>query len=229
MKIYTWDLKGFEKAYRKYYYMPHLSGCVDGVDEHGHFHDTQNECGRASCICAFEDEMITYSKLFFEKDPIFKHRAENLISELNIPAGSKIFVGGCGFGYIMEQLADKRMNVWGCDNSPYIQLNIDTEASYPIYNIDLLDSNFVDLVRQDTGVYYFDYVITEDVLTSYSEESYPTFFTNLESILHPNKPKKNVIHIVDINCGDMFIQKSLQDWSLVNEDHTWLNHEAKIN
>ena len=129
----------------------------------------------------------------------------------------------------MEQLADKRMNVWGCDNSPYIQLNIDTEASYPIYNIDLLDSNFVDLVRQDTGVYYFDYVITEDVLTSYSEESYPTFFTNLESILHPNKPKKNVIHIVDINCGDMFIQKSLQDWSLVNEDHTWLNHEAKIN
>ncbi len=129
----------------------------------------------------------------------------------------------------METLADKRMNVWGCDNSPYIQLNIDTEASYPIHNIDLLDSNFIELIRQETGVYYFDYVITEDVLTSYSEESYPTFFTNLEGILHPNKSKKNIIHIVDTNCGSMFTQKSLEEWNLVNEKHTWLNHEAKIN
>lgn len=228
MKIYNWDLEGFEKAYSKYHYMPHLSNCTDGVDEHGHFHDTQHECGRASCICAFEDEMITYSRLFFEKDPIFKHRVENLISGLNIPVGSKIFVGGCGFGYLMEQLADKRMNVWGCDNSPYIQLNIDTEASYPIHNIDLLDSNFIDLIRQETGVYYFDYVITEDVLTSYSEESYPIFFSNLEGILNPNKSKKNIVHIVDTNCGSMFIQKQLSEWNLVNENHTWLNHEAKI-
>lgn len=228
MKIYNWDLEGFENAYSKYYYMPHLSNCTDGVDEHGHFHDTQNECGRASCICAFEDEMITYSRLFFEQDPIFKHRSDNLISELNIPIGSKIFVGGCGFGYLMEQLADKRMNVWGCDNSSYIQLNIDTEASYPIHNIDLLDNNFIDLVRQETGVYYFDYVITEDVLTSYSEESYPTFFSNLESILNPNKLKKNIVHIVDTNCGSMFTQKQLSEWNLVNENHTWLNHQAKI-
>jgi cyclopropane fatty-acyl-phospholipid synthase-like methyltransferase len=227
MKIYNWDLEGFEKAYSKYYYMPHLSSCEDGVDEHGHFHDTQHECGRASCICAFEDENITYSKLFFEKDYIFKNRAQHLIEGLSIPAGSKIFVGGCGFGYLMEALADKRMNVWGCDNSPYIQLNIDTEASYPIHNIDLLDSNFIELIRQDTGVYYFDYVITEDVLTSYSEESYPNFFNNLEGILHPNKSKKNIIHIIDTNCGSMFIQKSLEEWDLVNQNHTWLNHEAK--
>ncbi len=71
MKIYNWDLAGFEKAYSKYYYMPHLSNCVDGVDEEGHFHDTQQECGRASCVCAFQDENITYSKLFFEQDSIF--------------------------------------------------------------------------------------------------------------------------------------------------------------
>lgn len=228
MKIYNWDLQGFENAYSKYYYMPHLSSCEDGLDEHGHFHDTQHECGRASCICAFEDENITYSRLFFERDPIFKHRANHLVSELNMPAGSRIFVGGCGFGYLMEALADKRMNVWGCDNSPYIQLNIDTEASYPIHNIDLLDPNFTDLVRQETGVFNFDYVITEDVLTSYSEESYPIFFSNLESVLNSNRSKKNIAHIVDIHCGPMFIQKNIAEWNMTNENHTWLNHEAKL-
>jgi hypothetical protein len=216
MKIYNWDLEGFENAYSKYYYMPHLSNCEDGVDEHGHFHDTQHECGRASCVCAFEDEMITYSRLFFEQDPIFRNRAKNLIEELNIQAGSKIFVGGCGFGYLMEALADKRMNVWGCDNSSYIQLNIDTESSYPIHNIDLLDLDFIEKIRQETGVYYF-------------EESYSLFFSNLEGILNPNKQKKNIVHIVDVNCGSMFVQKSIQDWNIVNSDHTWLNHEAKTN
>ncbi len=227
MKLYNWDLAGFENAYSKYYYMPHLSSCdEDGHDEDGHFHDTMHECGRASCICAFEDEHITYSRLFFEGDSIFKTRAENIISSLNIPIGSKILVIGCAFGYLLEELANRRMNVWGCDTSPYIHLNTDTESTYPIYNVDVTSVGFVNEIREQTGIQYFDYAITEDVLTSYDE--YGDIFSNIQSVLNPNKSLKNIIHIVDTNCGLPFVGKSLSDWNLTNDSYTWLDGNGKL-
>lgn len=224
MKLYTWDLAGFENTYNRYYYMPHLNDCVDGIDGDGHFHATLGECGKASCICAFEDEMITYSRLFFENDPVFENRSNKIIQKLNIPAGSSIFVAGCAFGYLMEALSDKRMNVFGCDNSPYIHFNTETESSYPVHNIDVEDSNFTNLVREATGMMYFDYVISEDMLTSY--DSYGTIFTNFQSILKPTKPLNNIVHIVETRCNEPFIKKSINDWKLVNENHTWLDSDG---
>lgn len=222
MKLYTWDLDGFENAYSKYYYKPNL---IHGHDEDGHFHDTLHECGRASCICAFEDEIITYSKLFFENDPIFKIRAQNIISKLNIKPGSTIFVAGCAFGFLMEALSENKMNVAGCDNSPYIQFNIDTESIFPIHNIDILDTNFTDLVRNSTGFMYFDYVITEDVLTSYDEtnNSYNIIFNNIGSILKPDKPLSNIVNLVETRCGSPFVGKNLVEWSQINPSYTWLD------
>lgn len=224
MKLYTWDLLGFENTYNRYYYMPHLSDCVDGVDEHGHFHATLGECGKASCICAFEDEMITYSRLFFENDPIFENRANKIIEKLSIPVGSSIFVAGCAFGYLMESLSDKRMNVFGCDNSPYIHFNTETESTYPIHNIDVEDLNFTNLVREATGMMYFDYVISEDMLTSY--DSYDVIFTNLQSILKPTKPLNNILHIVETRCNEPFVKKSINEWKLINPNHTWLDSDG---
>lgn len=226
MKLYTWDLAGFENAYSKYYYMPHLSNCVDGVDEDGHFHATMGECGRASCVCAFEDEHITYSRLFFEGDDIFKLRAENIISNLNIPIGSKILIIGCAFGYLLEELANRRMNVWGCDNSPYIHLNTDTESTYPIYNLDVTSNTFINDIRENIGIQYFDYIITEDLLTSYDE--YTTIFSNIEGLLNPNKSLKNIINLVETNCGLPFIGQSLGVWRLTNDNYTWLDSNGKL-
>lgn len=228
MKLFTWDLDGFEFAYSKYYYMPHLSECVDGVDDHGHFHDTLHECGRASCICAFEDEIITYSRLFFENSSQFEVRSSKLIEKLNIPNGSSIFVAGCAFGYLMEKLSEKRMNVAGCDNSPYIHFNTDTESTFPIHNIDVLDTNFTNLIRESTGIMYFDYVVSEDMLTSYDNEggSYDTIFSNLQSILKPTKPISNIVHIVDTNCGGPFVKKTIDEWKQINPNHTWFDSDG---
>jgi hypothetical protein len=229
MKLFTWDLEGFEFAYSKYYYMPHLNNCVDGVDEDGHFHDTLRECGRASCICAFEDELITYSKLFFIQDPLFKTRTEKIINKLNIKAGSNIFVAGCAFGFLLEALSEKKMNVFGCDNSPYIHFNTDTESMFTIHNIDISDNNFHAVVLQETGVQYFDYVITEDVLTSYDNNGEPSInniLQNMKSILKVDKPLTNIINIVDVNCGGPFNKKPLNEWKEINPNHTWLNFDG---
>lgn len=236
MKLFTWDLEGFEFAYSKYHYMPHLNNCVGGSGGYnfaeGHYHDTLRECGRASCICAFEDEMITYSKLFFVQDPIFKTRAEKIINKLNIKSGSSIFVAGCAFGFLMEALSDKRMNVYGCDNSPYIHYNTDTESVFTIHNIDITQSDFNIKVFEQTGVQFFDYVITEDVLTSYDntdEPSINTILQNMQSILKVGKSLNNIINIVETKCGTPFNGKSLSEWKEINQNLTWLNANADDN
>ena len=232
MKRFEWNLDGFEFAYSKYYYMPHLNSCDDtGHDEEGHFHGTLGECGKASCVCAFEDEIITYSRLFFENDTIFRQRAENLINGLGIKPGSSVFVAGCGFGYLLNALAEKRINVWGCDNSYYIHFNTDTEADYPIHNIDVLSSTFSEDVVSATGIEKFDYVITEDLMTSYDndgdEQSWNIIMQNMESILKSGKPLTNVIHIVEQNCPNPFTTKTLAEWKEVNTNHTWLETHGK--
>jgi hypothetical protein len=232
MKLFTWDLNGFEFAYSKYYYMPHLNNCVDGIDEDGHYHDTLKECGRASCICAFEDEAITYSKLFFEQDTIFKTRAEKIINKFKIKPGSSIFVAGCAFGFLLESFSDRKMNVIGCDNSEYIHMNTDTESIFSIHNIDITTTNFSTEVFEKTGVQYFDYVITEDVLTSYDNNDEPsinTILTNMESILKMGKPLTNIIHIVDVNCGGPFNKKSLSEWKDISQSHTWFDTNCDEN
>lgn len=227
MKVYNWDLNGFETAYNKYYYMESLNNCDgDGHDEDGHFHDTLRECGKASCICAFEDELITYSRLFFESNPIFKHRADNIIKLLNLPIGSTVLVAGCAFGHLLEELSERKMYPYGFDNSEYIQFNIDTEAKFPIHNIDILDTNFVNLIRESTGVMYFDCIITEDLLPTYNnvDNSYNKIFTNLELLLKPNKPLTNIIHIIDENSGHPLIEMNLDLWKEFNPTHRWLNY-----
>lgn len=236
MKRFTWDLAGFEFAYSKYHYMPHLNTCVGGSGGYnfvdGHYHDTLRECGRASCICAFEDEMITYSKLFFIQDPIFKTRAQKIINKLNIKAGSSIFVAGCAFGFLMESLADNRMNVYGCDNSPYIHFNTDTESTFIIHNIDITQNDFAIKVLENTGVQYFDYVITEDVLTSYDNEGEPSvniILENMESILKVGKPLSNIINILETKCSDPFNGKTLNEWKNINPNYTWLDTNADDN
>lgn len=230
MKLFNWDLAGFETAYSKYYYMPHLSHCEDGVDDDGHFHDTLHECGRASCICAFEDELITYSRLFFKEDLMFKDRVDGIIAKLNPKAGSTFFIMGAAFGYLMNELSAKKMNVWGCDNSPYIHFNTDTEADFVIHNINVLSSTFATDVETATGVSKFDYVITEDLLTSYDNDGTETIdeiLFNAQSILKAGKPLENIINIVTPNCASPFTTKTLVEWKNVNSNMTWLNDRGK--
>lgn len=206
MQIYEWDKPGFETAYLKHYYK--LKGC-------GAIH-------RKSCACT--DSTISYGRIFFQDDNIFKLRAENLISKLNLQSGSDVLVIGCALGYLMEELKNKGMNVWGCDNSQYIQTTKNRpgeDVQFPIHNIDVLDSNFVSKITRATGASWFDVVITEDVLTSHDE--YATILNHCETMLNPDSPKTNIVHIVDTTTSAPFINKTVEEWKSINTNHTWLN------
>lgn len=204
MQIYTWDRQGFEAAYWKQYYK-------------------QLGCGATrarNCACAERD--MTYCREFFEDDRMFKIRAQNIVDKLSLSASTDIFVVGCALGLLMEELSSLGMNVWGCDNSQYIQAIKNKEkAKFPIHNLDITADDFINKLGRATGALWFDVVVTEDVLTSH--DSYTSIFNNCEAVLNPDMPKTNIVHLVDTNCKSPFVGQSLSAWAALNPTHTWLD------
>lgn len=204
MQIFTWDKAGYESTYWKQYYKQR--GC--------------GEAQRHNCKCSEVD--ISYSKKFFEADGLFDLRADNIIAALELPAGSDVFVVGCALGLLMEALSERGMNVWGCDDSHYIQTIKNREkAQFPVHNISIIDTNFLTKIRNATGAMWFDVIVTEDVLPSH--DAYTDIIANCEAILNPANAKSNIVHIVDTMAATGFVRKSLAEWTAVEPTHTWLD------
>lgn len=204
MQIYTWDRQGFEAAYWKSYYKQLGCGAVRA----------------RNCSCAERD--LSYSRQFFEQDELFKVRAANIVNLLQLQESADVLVIGCGLGFIMEELKLLGMNVWGVDNSQYIQSMKNKEkVKVPIYNISVLSNTFAEDVRRSAGAMWFDVVITEDMLTSH--DSFDQIFLNCENLLNPNSAKSNVVHIVDASASHPFTSMTLNQWKALKPEHTWLD------
>lgn len=206
MQLYSWDAAGFEQAYIRSIYKP--KGC--GVNL---IH---------SCRCAEKD--ISYSRDFFETNAMFETRANNVVNAINLPVGSSVLVVGCALGFLMVELGALGMNPVGIDNSQYIQSmknRPNEKVGYAIHDISVAAANFVQQLQREAKATEFDCIITEDVLTSYSE--YSAILDNCEKALKPGKPKTNIVHIVATDVGAPFAAKTLQQWKAVNPQHTWLN------
>lgn len=204
MQIYTWNKANFENTYWKQYYKQR--GC--------------GEAQRHNCKCSEVD--ITYSNQFFQDDGLFALRADNIIKTLALPVGSDIFVVGCALGLLMEALSTRGMNVWGCDDSQYIQsIKNKEKVKFPIHNVSIIDTSFITKIRNATGAMWFDVIITEDVLPSHN--SYTDIIANCEAMLNPSNPKSSIVHIVDTNASADFVRKSLTEWTAVAPTHTWLD------
>ena len=206
-QIYNWNVQGFRNSYEKYYYK-------------------QQEC-RAKLIrnCACTGRMETYSRNFFTSMKMFDIRAEHIVNHFNLAQGSRVLVAGCAFGFLMESLQKLGMVPYGFDNSPYIQqLAKDNKnpmkVQFPIHNIDIVSTNFVQDIQQETGHTIFDCIVTEDVLPSF--DNFTQILTNCNSV------SQKVFHIVDLECGEVFTNKTAAEWISVNPLHTWANHEGVV-
>jgi 2-polyprenyl-3-methyl-5-hydroxy-6-metoxy-1,4-benzoquinol methylase len=156
---------------------------------------------------------------------LFELRAKRIVQEMNLATGSRILVAGCALGFLMEELQKLGMVVYGFDSSPYIQqLAKDPKNSekvqFPIHNIDIASTNFVQEIQTATGHTTFDCIVTEDVLPSFDE------FTQI--MINCNAVSQKVFHIVDLDCGDVFTNKTAVEWITVNPIHTWANHEGEV-
>jgi len=169
--------------------------------------------------------METYSRNFFPTLRLFEIRAQRIVEHFNLSAGSRVLVGGCAFGFLMEELQKLGMVVYGFDNSPYIQQlakapNNPMKVQFPIYNIDMTSTKFVQDIRTATGHSTFDCIVTEDVL--------PSFDTFSQIISNCNSVSQKVFHIIDLECGEDFTNKTEEEWIVVEPSHTWANHEGEV-
>lgn len=206
-QIYTWNVQGFRNSYEKYYYKP-------------------KEC-RAKVIrnCACTGRMETYSRNFFTSMKLFEQRAHSIVEHFNLAAGSRVLVAGCAFGFLMEQLQKLGMIPYGFDNSTFIQQLASNpqnsqKVQFPIHNIDIASTKFVQEIQKATGHSTFDCVVTEDVLPSF--DNFTQIITNCNAV------SQKVFHIVDLECGEEFTNKTAQEWIAVNPSHKWANHEGVV-
>jgi 2-polyprenyl-3-methyl-5-hydroxy-6-metoxy-1,4-benzoquinol methylase len=207
MQIYTWDRQGFLDSYQKEHYKQ--LGCGAHIPK--------------SCRC--NNRTITYSRKFFDKDNLFLERAKNLINNFSMISGSSIFVVGCGLGFLTEKLKELGMNAHGCDDSSYLHsIKSREKLVYPVHNISALNENFSVEVFNTTGLEKFDFVVTEDLLSSH--DSYDLIFNNCESILN-SQNKRHICHIINPDVGEPLIKKTFSEWKNLNENYTWLNMIGK--
>lgn len=212
-QIYTWDLQGWRDSYSKYVYI-------------------QRECGAKTIqICKCTGRIETYSRKYFSSMEIFRLRATNIVNRLKLPPGSKILVIGTAFGFLMEQLKTLGMIPYGLDNSQYIhqQINLPKNphrVQFPIHDIDVTSTTFVQQVQSKMGISKFDCIITEDVLTSHN--TFTTILNNCESILDTSKTKNHIVHLLDLTAGPKFTVKSISDWIIVQPQHTWTDIAGEV-
>lgn len=206
-QIYNWNVQGFRNSYEKYYYKA-------------------KEC-RAKYIrsCACTGRMETYSRNFFPTMKLFDVRAKNIVTHFKLAPGSRVLVAGCAFGFLMESLQKLEMIPYGFDNSSYIQQLAKNnknpmKVQFPIYNIDINSTSFVQELQSATGHTTFDCVITEDVL--------PSFDTFQRIIDNCNAVSQKVAHIIDLDCSEEFTKKTASEWISVQPSHVWTNHSGEV-
>lgn len=217
---YDWDELGFKRSYYKYRHDPvYPSGWSRCPKNEMLYCKCQNPPTRPEPSRAQIDDRynMTYCREFFNDYPIFQTRAANIVTGLNIPDGSTILVAGCAFGYLVEELNKLEMNAWGFDNSRYIQQQKRLESTIAVHDIDLGDARFVNEVQRKIKINRFDYIITEDVLTSYTDLELSGLFRNCERIA------TNIVHIVAQQAYPEFNIKPLSTWRAMEPTHIWLD------
>lgn len=131
----------------------------------------------------------------------YRWRVERLVALLGIQPSHRIIVLGCGLGFLPETFiwwkmrngiaqATAQSQVVGVDNSQFIQGNVAAEAHAlmqgRIVNRSLLDGTTTAGMRNALrtlagGSEFFDWVITESVIESYTDAERPNFLTACES------------------------------------------------
>lgn len=222
---FVWDELGFKKCYYRYRYEPQYpSGWVNCPKNEMLMCKCTNPPTRPEPSRSQIDDRynMTYSRLFFEGMNTFAVRAENLVNTLGLEVGDTVLVGGCGFGYLVEELNKLEINAWGFDNSRYIHQKKRTESTIGVYDLDLGAPNFVSMTRNKTKINQFDYIITEDVMTSYADGELAPLFNNCDAIA------TKVVHTVCLQAFPEFNVKTLDQWRAIKPSHTWLNEEGLV-
>lgn len=185
-------------------------------------------------------------------------RVERFAAGLGIAPAHRVLVLGCGSGFLPETFiwwkmrngiaqATAQGQVAGVDNSQFIQANLASEA-HPlmqgkILNRTLFDGTTVAGMRNGLrqaagGSEFFDWVITESVIESYTDAERPAFMTAVESYQRntgtTTKQLSRCVHLVFDNEPGWYEgwdpvpdggapNRPLADWAATRPRHSWVS------
>lgn len=169
-----------------------------------------------------------------DADPLAKY----LNRRANLPGvidNSKGLVVGCGFGFLLEALIDAGIaDVWGTDTSQFIHDNLAAEGrsdTIPrIFQKDIRDADALQFFRDQTGGGgRFNWIVTEEMLSSYDDADLPGLLDACENLLGGG-PGGNarIVHIVLPNANAPLNGKTLAEWAAIRPDHTWISTSGEV-
>lgn len=158
-------------------------------------------------------------------------RAAQLTALFPIGLTDRIIMAGSGLGFTIEAFKDLGFaNIWGIDNSTYINSIKGTEARGDVEIIDETFRNTPQLsvkLTQVTGSNQFDWIITESILESYDDGAEMDEILDVAELgLEDGLPLSNIIHMIFPipGIGIQFNQKTLFDWQAIRDTHTFVDY-----
>lgn len=168
----------------------------------------------------------------------FRRRWANLIASFpGIQPNDRVLVVGAAFGFLIEAAKEAGYpNVWGLDNSPDVEARKGVEAApgIIIVNADVrgIGGQVRNTLRQLTGDDQFDWVITEDMASCYSDAEVQSMAPLLENLLFAGRPASNVIHVTSClregeTRSDLLLTwHTLAEWRALVPSHSWADSEG---
>lgn len=169
----------------------------------------------------YDDTMTEYIDRFNVLISLFPTMAQS----------DRIIFAGSGLGFTLEPFIDAGFtNIWGLDNSTYINSIKGVEARGDVVIIDETFRNTPQLsvkLTQITGSNQFDWIVTESVLESYDDGAEMDEILDVAELgLFDGLPLSNIIHMVYPlpGIGIQFNRKTMFDWRAIRDEHSWVDY-----
>jgi len=188
-------------------------------------------------------DRIGYGRLFAQHymDPYdsniseYNFRASQLISLFGIVATDRIWVLGCGLGFLIEAFIDAGFtNCWGVDSSTHVAnlraVEARPDVSFAERGINSITPAEINAITGSGN--QFDWVISESVLESYDDLELIPFFNTSAARLFGPTPNDHVIHMIlsfepgdhDSKVDPAFNRKTLVDWKAEKPNQSFVDY-----
>lgn len=154
----------------------------------------------------------------YRRYPFFAQDADSLTARY--PALGRVLVAGCGYGYLVDELAARGWDAWGCDASPH---SIGERISARIQGFDVLVRSDMVALRTLAGG-RFDLIVDEELLGVLSDAEIPVALTELRRIAAP--PARELFHI--ITCANELDEGPLSPARTVYPEFSWRSHSQWV-
>lgn len=158
------------------------------------------------------DELLTYSREFFGPHMRKFDQRVHLLVDLGMQPGDRVLVTGCAFGFLLEPLLDRGIDVWGIELSSWIHHNLRNQSREDVVDR-IMHGDALNLVE------HWDWIVDEDMITALDDRSARAFLRR--AARHTGR----VVHLVSTgDAGDSAINwKSLEAWEAMAPDQEWFD------